>query len=130
MSNKEPDRYQIKHDPTRFKAVDSEDEIHEVAVTVAKEILTMFNDPDFKGYKRSDETTAKFFSALVKAMTKYPNLRVGQLIYAAMQNAQPPAPTAEAEMDFMTNFHARLFNIYDETLTEALEKFVAGKAVK
>jgi hypothetical protein len=103
----------------------SDAQIHETAIKVAKEITEMFNDPEFKGYRRPPKTTAKFYVALTKAMEKYPELRVGQLIFNAIalydQKEHPLGP------NYNMNFHMVVFNIYDETLTKALEEFAARK---
>lgn len=103
--SKEPDRYEIKHDPTK-------------ATVKASHPATPF----MEGYKRPPVTEAKFFSALVKAMAAYPNLRVGQLIYDALM--------VESGISDPRNFHRVFFNIYDDELTKVLEVFTARKESK
>jgi hypothetical protein len=81
-----------------------------------------------KGYTRDIVVTGKFVSALAKAMAAYPSMRVGQLLYNAITYSELPQPTSAQEaLKRLESFHSVLFNIYDERLIEALEKFTALK---
>ena len=79
--------------------------------------------PFGEGYVRPVESSAKLLSALVKAMGRHPQLRMGQLIYAAMAKKYAGAGTTMTSLEEMKVVGDRLFTIYDETLTEALSEF-------
>lgn len=80
-----------------------------------------------EGYKRPPKTVGLFFSALAKAMDKYPNMRVGQLIFNALETHYSRLAEANGKeyngMAFRTSFHSYLFNAWDEDLIKALEEF-------
>lgn len=84
-----------------------------------------------KGYTRDVHGTAKVLSALAKAMDEHPNLRLGQLLFEVI--ALHDFKTLDAGSDhtlakekkehYNEHFHGRLFYIYDEEITKALEEF-------
>lgn len=97
--------------------------VEDVVVRATKESPELM-----KGYTRPIDVTGRFVSALAKAMAAYPSLRVGQLLYNAITYSELPQPTSAKEaIRRLEGFHSVLFNIYDERLIEALEKFTALK---
>jgi len=123
MMSKEPDRYEIKHNPSKFKGFTNVQEAIEKTVSDLEK-----SNPEFmKGYTRDVHGTGKLLSALAKSMEKHPNLRLGQLLYNALETYYARLADENGVkhngMKFRTHFHNYLFNIYDEELIEAIEKY-------
>jgi len=78
-----------------------------------------------KGYRREIIMTGKVLSALVRAMDAYPSLRLGQLLYVAInQMGMADQITPEAADIRVARM---LFNIFDEDMILALDKFTEAK---
>ena len=100
----------------------SDKHIKEVATQVAatNDSLVEF----MKGYTRDVHMTGKVLSALARSMEKHPTLRLGQLIYNALETQTNKETNGTYDpVHFRTNFHSILFNTYDERLIEALDQF-------
>ena len=102
----------------------SDQEIHETAVKVARKVVAM-REPAMQGYTRDLTTLANFLSILTRVLSKYPPLRVGQLLYVALIEARQSTALTHDEQDAAIGH--LLFNIFDEELIEALEAFDADR---
>jgi hypothetical protein len=88
-------------------------------------LSTPFEIRDFmKGYYREVYVTGQVLSSLVKCMTAYPSLRLGQLLYCAITRNYQLDGVKDVTDEMLG---CALFTIYDESLIEALDKFTEAK---
>jgi hypothetical protein len=77
--------------------------------------------PFLEGYRRKSEEVAKILSALVKAMDRHPQLRLGQLLYVVLNQSFTAEHEDHDEIDRAIGH--KLFFTYDEDLEKALNNF-------
>lgn len=74
-----------------------------------------------KGYERSVKVRQRLTAAIDVALIAHPEQRLGQIIYNALEvRTNKETDGMYDPMLFRTNFHNKLFYIYDEELIEAL----------
>ena len=82
-----------------------------------------------KGYHREVIMTGRVLSSLVRAMDAYPSLRLGQLLYAVINETLSIGPDLHPS-EWEQRIGNRLFAIYDKDLIRALDKFTEEKEKK